>query len=868
MLRCLLAVLLSLNAVPLLAVEPGEILPKNVVFDPAIPTPAKFFGFEVGERHLNHHQVVDYLKKLDDLSERVTLVEYARTHGRRPLILLTITSPENHKNIESIRQTHLKLCDPKESKSLNLDDLPVVVNMGYGVHGNEPSAMNVTPLVAYYLVAGKGEEHEKLLKNVVILLDPCINPDGNDRFANWANDHRGIVLNSDPDHREHREPWPTGRVNYYWFDLNRDWMPVQQPESQGRMRQFHLWKPNLVLDFHEMGSSSTYFFQPGAPKQTHPLVPKKNIELTRALSKYHGEALDKLGSLYFTEERFDDFYPGKGSTYPDLHGAVGILFEQASSRGHVQDTPNGKLTFPFTIRNQFTTSLSSLKGVQALRREFLEHQRDFYLETLKQPEANSPKGYVFAAPEGDPARLRAFLDILRIHAIRVERLEADLQVNGTRFPKDQSYLVPWNQPEFRFARVLFDPQTKFEENLFYDISAWTLPHAFNLKYAALDTLPSATGERKAPIAVSMPRFEPSEEDLAYLIDWRGYYAPKALAKLLAAGVKVRVAQEPFKIDVRGQLKSFDYGTLMVPIGIQPTKRKEIIEILQAAYAGDLVEVSPVRNGITPEGIDLGSNSFVPVPNAKILLVTGEGTSTGETGEVWHLFDTRVQTPVTMVDASRLGTISLEKYSVVILPGGTYSSVSASTVENLKQYLTKGGTVIALGSAVIWLNSKEITSFKVRSRRLAREAEGGETNRRPYATAEDNSAYELISGAIFETKVDHTHPIGYGFAEGDTLPVCRTNRVMLEPSSNPYSTPVLYQTEKQDGISRAKLLNGYVSEANSRLLAGSAGGVIARVGSGRVIALVDDPNFRSFWYGTNRLMFNAVFFGPLVRVPGD
>jgi hypothetical protein len=866
MLRCLLAVTLALQVVPAFAVEPSEILPKNIAFDPAIPTPAKFFGFEVGERHLYHHQVVDYLKKLDAVSDRVTLQEYARTHGNRPLVLLTITSPENHQNIESIRRTHLQLCDPKESKSLNVGELPVVVNMGYGVHGNEPSAINVTPLVAYYLAAGKGEEHEKLLKNTVILLDPCINPDGNDRFANWANDHRGVVLNSDPEHREHREPWPTGRVNYYWFDLNRDWMPVQQPESQGRMHLYHQWKPNLVLDFHEMGSSSTYFFQPGAPKQTHPLVPKKNIELTRALSKFHGEALDKIGSLYFTEERFDDFYPGKGSTYPDLHGAVGILFEQASSRGHVQDTPNGKLTFPFTIRNQFTTSLSSLKGVQALRREFLEHQRDFYRETLNQPEGAAPKGYVFAAPEGDAARLRAFLEILRTHSIRVDRLEEDFQVSGVKFPKDRSYVVPWNQPEFRFARVLFDPQIKFEENLFYDISAWSLPHAFNLKYAPLERLPVGLAESKEP-PVSTPRFEPAEDDLAYVIDWRGYFAPKALAKLLAAGVKVRVAQEPFKVDVRGQAKSFAHGTLMVPIGIQPTKRKEVVEILRAA-AGDLVEVWPVRSGITPEGIDLGSNAFVQVPNAKILLVTGEGTVASEAGEAWHLLDTRVRIPVTMVDASRLSTVGLEKYSVVILPGGTYNAAPAAAVESLKQYLTKGGTVVALGTSVTWLNSKEIASVKVRSRRVAKEAEARETNRRPYAAAEDNAAYELISGAIFETKVDPTHPVGYGFADGETLPVCRTNRVILEPSANPYSTPVLYQSEKQEGGARAKLLNGYVSQANQRLLAGSASAVVAPVGTGRVIALADDPNFRSFWYGTNRLMFNAVFFGPLVRIPPE
>ena len=246
------------------AVEPGDILPKGMTYDPAVPTPEKHLGFRVGERHLYHHEVVGYLKALAEKSDRVKLQEYARTYGGRPLVALTITSAANHKRLDEIRAEHLRLADPKAPGVINLNRLPAVIWMGYGVHGNEPSATNAAPLVAYHLAAGTGADHEKLLDEVVVLLDPSLNPDGFDRFAHWANDHKGTAINPDPNHREHREGWPTGRTNYYWFDLNRDWVPVQHPESRGRLAIYHQWKPNVVLDFHEMHSNSTFFFQPGA----------------------------------------------------------------------------------------------------------------------------------------------------------------------------------------------------------------------------------------------------------------------------------------------------------------------------------------------------------------------------------------------------------------------------------------------------------------------------------------------------------------------------------------------------------------------------------------------------------------------------
>ena len=459
---------------------PTRYWPADVAFDPAVPTPSEVLGFEIGQRHLNHSQLVQYLQELADHSDRVTIEQYARTHGQRPLLLLTITSARNRQRLEEIRQQHRQLAQPAKAGQVDTSDLPAVINMGYGVHGDEPSATNCAPLVAHYLAAAQGEEIEKILDDCVILLDPSLNPDGFNRFANWTNAYRGRVPNPDAQHAEHNQNWPPGRVNYYWFDLNRDWLPAEHPESRGRLRNYHKWKPNVVLDFHEMGTNSTYFFQPGIPERTNPLTPLKNVELTNRFGAYHAKALDQRGSLYYTQERFDDFYMGKGSTYPDLHGAVGILFEQASSRGHVQRNDNGLLRFHETIANQFATSLSSLRATTDLREDLHSFKRDFYNESMKRARSSKVKTFIFSSP-GNRTRLENFADVLLRHDIKCYWPEQQFAVGKRSFDPRWTLLVPAIQPEYQFIKSLLMRRKSFKENVFYDVSSWTLPLAYDLE---------------------------------------------------------------------------------------------------------------------------------------------------------------------------------------------------------------------------------------------------------------------------------------------------------------------------------------------------------------------------------------------------
>src|SRR5690606_31273070 len=433
-------------------------LPDGVTYNSAIPTPKSIIGHEVGEWHISHDRLVNYMYAVASASDRITIQETGRTYETRPLLLLTVTSPKNHARLEDIRKQHVQLTDPSASASLNTKTMPNAVYMGFSIHGNESSGSNAALAVIYHLAAAQGPEIEKLLDEVVILFDPSFNPDGLHRFSSWVNSRRGMQISTDPYDHEHNEAWPGGRSNHYWFDLNRDWLVAQLPESQARAKSFHAWKPTILTDHHEMGTNATFFFQPGVPSRNHPLTPEKNLQLTRKIGEFHAKALDKIGSLYYTQEGFDDFYYGKGSTFPDVQGAIGILFEQASSRGHAQESVHGVLTFPFTVRNQFTTALSTLQAAQAMREDLLNYHREFFRNNMAEAAKDPVKAYVFGSAQ-DKYKSHHLAEIIARHDIDVFKLSSSQTLNGKRYESDGSYIVPLNQKQYRLIKSMFEKRT-------------------------------------------------------------------------------------------------------------------------------------------------------------------------------------------------------------------------------------------------------------------------------------------------------------------------------------------------------------------------------------------------------------------------
>ena len=388
-------------------------------FDPTVPSPEEFLDYGIGEQHTRHDQIVAYFYKLAEVSNKASKEVYGKTHEGRKLVILTISSATNLSDLDAIKAKHLEFIDPNKNPS-NYDELPVFIQLGYNVHGNEPSSSEAALLTAYTLVASNSPEVKNYLNNGVVFIDPTINPDGRDRHTQWANQYKANALVSDNSDAEHNEAWPRGRTNHFWFDLNRDWLLAVHPESQGKLNWYHNWYPNVVTDFHEMGSNSNYFFEPMKPIGSQdPIMPKENYEdLNNLFAPYYANALDNIGSLYYTKESFDGTYPGYGSSYPDLQGALALLFEQASSRGHVQDTDYGKITFPFTIRNQYTSSLATIKAAVENKSYLRKYQQNFFKSAVSNTTKSGVAAYEFGDPY-DKNRTKAFLDVLLKHKIKV-----------------------------------------------------------------------------------------------------------------------------------------------------------------------------------------------------------------------------------------------------------------------------------------------------------------------------------------------------------------------------------------------------------------------------------------------------------------
>lgn len=833
-------------------VPPGidAILPAGVAYDAAFPKPEAVLGWPLGEWHVRHDQLVRYFEVAEERSDRVQLVEYGRSHEQRPLLLALVSSPENLARAEEIRAAHVA--------SVRGDGDPPgvgVVWMGYGVHGNESSASNASMALLYHLCAARDQATEDFLAKTIVLIDPCINPDGSARFAQWANMHKGRQLVGARVHREHQETWPGGRTNHYWADLNRDWLLLTHRESRGRVEQFQRWLPTVLTDYHEMGSDSTYFFQPGIPTRRNPLTPERNHELTLEIAKVHAAKLDEMRRLYFTEERYDDFYYGKGSSYPDVQGSIGILFEQASARGHLMDTAQGLLSFPFTIQNQFTTSLTTLQAFDALREELTGFQRQFYDDALEEARRSPVGGWLIGDLHGK-GNLRPLVDVLLRHGIRVEKSTTK---NRDRKKKAlEVFFVPAEQPQFRLVRSLFETRTSWDDNTFYDVSSWNFILSFGVAYEELPKDVLGKGKERVPVTQAMlapERATPVQAGApGYYADPDALSGPRAMAELLAKGVRVHCTMEPTAMEP-GRPEEFDIGagSLIVPAGRQALSEAELAEALNATG----LQWKPLDGGLRLEAPDLGSSSFPMLEEPKVLLAVGSGVSAYEAGEMWHEMDLRIGLPVALIERDRIRSMDLAPYTHVVLVNGATTGWGEREEDALRDWVRGGGVLVATKRSAVWAANAYMS--KAEHDRGHDDGDHGDEGpeSRPYAEYGDARAAQRIAGTIFQANVDTTHPLGFGMRE--TAAVFRNFEQTLPEGSDPFATPVRY-TDKP-------LLSGFASPERVASIAGTPAIRAERVGSGAVIAMIDNPVFRGVWYGTRPFLTNALFFGHTIRRTG-
>ena len=806
-------------------------------FNAEIPTPEAFLGYEIGAHHTRHDLIVAYLVKLAEVSNRASIEVYGTTHEKRKLVMFTVTSPENLKNLEAIKSNHLQFVNPKESPE-NYEEVPVIIQLGYNVHGNEPSSSEAALLAAYTLVASNSSEVLNYLEKSIIFIDPTINPDGRDRHTQWVNQYQAKTLVSDNIDAEHMEAWPRGRTNHYWFDLNRDWLLAVHPESQGKLKWMHDWYPNVVTDFHEMGTNSNHFFEPMKPNGSlDPIMPKENYEdLNNLFAPYFSSALDKIGSFYYTKESFDGTYPGYGSSYPDLQGGLALLFEQASSRGHVQDTEYGKMTFAFTIRNQFTSGFATIKAAVENKAYLRKYQQSFFKSAVKIKAKTGFAGYEFGDAY-DMNRNKAFVEQLLTHKIKV-------------YKKGEKFVVPLKQPQHRMVQTMFETYRKYSDSVYYDASAWSVANFYNMKYKGLKSVKLGTEITSSEGIVNNPKIE--KASYAYIIDWDDYNTPAALYYMQSKGLKVAAAFKPFTIHTSNGTKNFNYGSLLIPISKQKKSSSEVYQIVSDAQTKYDVPVFGTNSGYSIKGIDLGSNNFRALSKPKVAMLIGEGVSSLEAGEVWHLLDARVDMPITKIRMNNFRRVNLDTYNTLVLVSGRYSVLDSVQRQKLKTWVSKGNTIVTIAGGSKWLIDKKMVKESLTKKPKSKEKEKKPTERLRYVDARENNGRDKIGGIILEVELDLTHPLGFGYRIAK-VPVYKNNMVFLAPSKNAYATVAKYsETPHIDGFITQKNLDTFIKPSASLL--------VSPIGKGRAVLFADNPNFRGAWYGTNKLFLNALFLG--------
>lgn len=819
-----------------IAMSSASYLPSGADLDTSIPSPESQLGWEPGDWRIHHPALVQYLYTLAEKSDRVSIKVTGYTYEQRPLLQVIISSKENQSKLESLRQAHLR-----GATSGDLD-APLVVWLGYSVHGDEASGANAAPIVAWYLAASRSEYVKELLKNTIIIIDPSLNPDGLDRFSSWSNSNQSLVPVGDRNGRINNQAWPPGRTNHYLFDLNRDWLPLVHPESRARITEFHRWLPHIITDHHETGHDG-YFFQPGVPTRQHPLTTPENLEMTRALAAYHAKSLDNAGVMFFTEDTYDDFYYGKGSTYPDINGSIGILFEQPRINGQVYDRASGPLTFSEAIHNHVRTSLSTLEGAYELSDKLKKYQAGFF-QTTQQRAAKAGFQAWIIGDDNDPARAGELMDIFNRHQVEYHALSSEVTADGQVFKPGHAWVIPVKQRQFGLAQAMIETRTKFADNTFYDVSAWSLPMAYNLPYAKLARVPATTDNSPLPAASAA---DPNA--VAWVIPWRQMQTPSVLQDLLDADIRVRAATKPFSMEG----VAFGEGSLIVLAGIQDEEKSgDILEIFQQAAARG-VNVHSYNTHLTGSGPGLGTSHFKNVPAIKPLLIVGDGVRAYDAGEAWFQMDQRLGVAAVMINMNRLKKINLNDYTHLLLVNGKYAAIGKKLKQGIAAWVSAGGVLVAIQDAASWAESLCFETDGCDETPDEEDAKDDESKAMAYADFDEQKAQRTIGGAIVSVLVDPTHPIAFGYNK--EMPLFRRGSVLLQASENLFTTPLRY-TEKA-------LISGYIGEQRLTEMSNQPAVIAERHDKGLIVRFANNPLFRGFWRGTERLWVNALYFGPLV-----
>lgn len=806
------------------------VLVATVGISQEIKSPSQFLGYELGTEFTRHHRVVDYYNHLaSNAPDRVRLVEYGQTNEQRPLILAYVSNAGNMDSLESIREQHIN--------NTKGGELPTkaIVWLSYNVHGNESVSTEASMQTIYDLLT----EKSAYLDDTVVIIDPCINPDGRDRYVNWYYQYKNSPYNVDPNSKEHHEPWWSGRSNHYMFDLNRDWAWLTQLESRQRIKMFNQWLPHVHVDFHEMGVDSPYFFSPAA-EPYHEVVTDFQRNFQIEIGKNHAKYFDEKGWLYFTKEIFDLLYPSYGDTYPTYNGSIGMTYEQGGSGRAglgVKTSLGDTLTLIDRIAHHHTTGLSTVEVASKNAARLNEEFQKFY-----QNKDYEYKSYVLS---GNPDKLEALGKLLDSHEINygwakggsTKGLAYSTGKTGSTKTSANDMVVSTDQAKGTMVKVLLEPHTKLSDSLTYDITAWSLVYAYGLDAVASKSL-VATGPKEGTAGTETISTSLSKEAYAYVAGWNSMKDARFLSDLLKKDIRVRFASQPFTIEG----KVFERGSLIIAQADNKNHR-EFLTSLEQSARDHKISLTSASSGFVEKGRDFGSNHVSMITDHKIAVLSGEPTGTLQFGEVWHFFEQQLDYPVTILDGSYYDRVDLSEYDVLILPNGWYGDFfNDKKMADLKNFVRSGGKVIAMDGAIKGISGEK--GFGIKEKKIEKDSIA---SYHLYDDSDREYIKNTITGAIFKTKVDPTHPLAFGYPDHYfTLKLGDKAYDKLEEGNVAY-------LEKD-----ASPISGFAgSEARKKINETLIFGV-EDYGKGQVIYMVDNPLFRGFWENGKLFFVNALF----------
>ena len=853
-------------------------------YDPAIPSIEQVLGYAPGERITWHRDAIRYFEALADAAPgRVQLVEYGRTWEDRVLIYAVLSAQENLARIEDIKAGMQSLTDPRRTSADAAADIiadqPAITWLSYGVHGNEISSTDAAMLTAYHLLASRGDDRvADIMQDTVVIIDPMQNPDGRDRFIQSFTSAVGLRPDSDRLAAEHDEPWPGGRTNHYLFDMNRDWFIMTQPETQGRIAAIQEWYPVVFVDLHEMGSDGTYFFAPEAvPFNPHLAADQK--ESLQLFGRNHARWFDEFGLDYFTREVYDAFYPGYGASWPSYYGSIAMTYEQASSRGLVVRQYDGNdLTYAYTVRNHFLTSLSTAETVAVNREKFLTDLYNYQVSAIAEGEQEENRSYLFPV-QADQAGVVRLAGLLSRQGVEVMRASAGFSACGNDYAEG-SYLVRADQPAKRFVRTLLEPQVSMEEDFLaeqeqrrandlpdqiYDVTGWSLPLMFNLDMDICNRAPNGEFASAGPELFHPATVQGGEASVAYLVPWGSAPAARLLSRGLLAGLRIKSNDLTFT----NLGAEYPAGTLIIDVADNPPNLYETIsELARDTGAG----VIAVNDSWVTDGPSFGSANVVRFSAPKVAIAWDEPTAAYSAGNTRFVIERQFDYPVTPIRVDRLAGADLDQYQVLLLPltsGGSYQdALGEAGVENLKNWVSDGGVLIGMGNATGFLADPEVDLLAIRRERAVTEAEAGDdeveeaTVAGSYLAGEEQFEQRItaleadpdaVAGVLARADVHPEHWLSAGIA-----PVLN----VLIRGSEIY-TPIRIN----DGVNVARfkspdelMASGYLWDENRRQLAYKPFVVAQPRGAGQVVAFTQDPTVRAYLDGLNMILMNAIFRG--------